>query len=329
MNEDLYRDILGIPAPSTKDHTPYIELITKTVNGIHEHKGAPDHIDDQIADHIIYLSFLLTPPDEWEREFLKFREVATNFYTTSRTYWKRIALGLSTPKVQAATLKLLPNFDREEYFKHTLPGPTPEEVDPPTLQYSQITNGGHKARGPEHISNILPRTYVPPQETPEKTKPHPQLFKKPFSLKIAMRLCTAWRLDTRWEKLCPCAKLLLYWVIFRTYRKDTIRKIKQALANGETYFPWCLTGIDSLSKKLTYQPRSSTRTKHYKHRQIRNALRQLWDLGFIHRIFRGYEGQGAGKYHVFLNPKMSATFNQARVNTKLGATPKKRHSRMS
>jgi hypothetical protein len=157
----------------------------------------------------------------------------------------------------------------------------------------------------------------------------PSQVKKPFSLKIATRLCADWRLDPRWEKLFPSSKELLYRLIFRTYRKDTIRKLKQALANGETFFPWCCTGIASLSKQLTYQPRSSTGMKHYKHRQIRNALRQLWDLGFLHRIFRGYKEQGAGKYHIFLNPKMSATFNQARVKTKQGATPKKKRSRMS
>jgi len=186
-----------------------------------------------------------------------------------------------------------------------------------------------KAPPPEHISTIIPRTFVPPQETPEETKPELRLVKKPFSLKIAMRLCADWRLDPRWEKLCACAKLLFYWLVFRTYRKDTILRIKKALANGETYFPWCLTGIKSLSKQLTYLSSSSKKVNHYEDRQIRRALRQLWDLGFIHRIFRGYEDQGAGKYHVFLNPKMSATFNQARVKTKQGITPKKRHSRMS
>lgn len=190
-------------------------------------------------------------------------------------------------------------------------------------------SGGYKTRGPENISTILPRTYVPPTETPKETKPELTSVKKPFSLKIAMRLCEAWRLDPRWEKLLPCSTQLFYRLIFRTYRKETFRKIKQALANGETYFPWCLTGIKSLSKQLTYQPRSSTRMKHYEDCQIKRALRQLWDLGFIHRIFRGYEDQGAGKYHPFLNPQMSATFNQARVKTKQGAAPKKKRSRMS
>jgi hypothetical protein len=204
--------------------------------------------------------------------------------------------------------------------------------DPPTL-WKTISIG---VLSPElegeylkSISAILPRTYQPPQETPEETKPGLRLVKKPFSLKIAMRLCKDLKLDPRWEKLFPCSKELLYRLIFRTYRKDTIRKLKQALANGETYFAWCLTGIKSLSKQLTYRPKSSKKVKHYEDRQVRRALRQLWDLGFVHRIFRGYEDQGAGKYHVFLNPKMSATFNQARVKIKQGDKPKKRRSRMS
>jgi hypothetical protein len=263
MSLDLYHDILGIPPPSKESLIIYIDLINKTVNGIQKSFGAPDHIDDQVADYIIYLSLSFYPPDEWKRKFIHFRAIATKSYTKSRTFWKTIAAGLSTPEVAEAYKKL---------------NPSP---------------------------------------------------KKPFSLKIAMRLCVVWRVDPRWEKLFPCSKELLYRLIFRTYRKDTIRKIKQALAKGETYFPWCLTGIKSLSKQLTYRPNSSKQAKHYEDCQIKRALRQLWDLGFIDRIFRGYKDQGAGKYHVFLNPQMSATFNQARVKTKQGITPKKRRSKMS
>lgn len=182
---------------------------------------------------------------------------------------------------------------------------------------------------PEHISTILPRIPLPPHETPEETKPGLRLIKKGFSLKIAMRLCVAWMLDPRWQKLSPCAKLLFYWLIFRTYRKDTFRKIKKALERGETFFPWCRTGIDSLSKQLTYKPKPSKQVKHYGERQIKKALRQLWDLGFIHRIFRGYEEQGVGVYHVFLNPKMSARFNKSAIAAKRGPAWKKRHHRMT
>jgi len=187
----------------------------------------------------------------------------------------------------------------------------------------------YRRRGPEQISTILPRTYVPAQETPEVIKPELRLVKKTFNLNIAMRLCEAWRLDPRWEKLFPCSRELFYRLIFRTYRKDTFRKIKQALKKGETFFPWCLTGNDSLSKQLTYHPKSSCRMNHYERRQVGRGLRQLWDLGFIHRIFRGYEDKGAGKYHVFLNPKMSARFNKSSIDVKKGRTSKKRHSRMT
>jgi len=186
-----------------------------------------------------------------------------------------------------------------------------------------------KARAPEHISTIQPRISVPSHETPKETKPELRLVKKPFNIKVAMRLCESWRLDPRWEKLFPCSRELFYRLIFRTYRKDTFRKIKQALSRGETYFPWCCTGIKSLEKQLTYQPGSSKKMKHYGERQIKKALRQLWDLGFIHRIFRGYEDKGAGKYHVFLNPRMSARFHKSAIDVKRGSTWKKRHFRMS
>ena len=186
-----------------------------------------------------------------------------------------------------------------------------------------------KTPPPEHISTILPRIPLPPHETPEETKPPLPLIKKGFSLKIAMSLCADWRLDLRWEKLTACAKLLFYWLIFRTYHHETFRKINRAFSRGETFFPWCRTGIDSLSKQLTYQPGSSKKVKHYEDRQIRRALRQLCDLGFIHRIFRGYEEQGVGVYHVFLNPKMSARFNKSAIAAKRRPAWKKNHPPMT
>lgn len=181
---------------------------------------------------------------------------------------------------------------------------------------------------PERSWKTIAAGLSDPEVAEAYKKLNPSL-KKPFSLKIATRLCADWRLDPRWEKLFPSSKELLYRLIFRTYRKDTIRKLKQALANGETFFPWCCTGIASLSKQLTYQPKSTKQVKHYEDRQIKRALRQLWDLSFLHRIFRGYKEQGAGKYHIFLNPKMSARFNKSSIEVKRGSTPKKKRSRMT
>lgn len=258
--------------PSPKDHQPYIKLIALAINSARKHPDAPSHFADQIADQIIYISFLTLPTHQWERKFIHAQTDALSSWKGPKNYARAIATGVLTPEVEKECLKILPNIDTRKYFNHTIT---------PQVSYE-----------------IKPRTAPT------------------FNLKIAMALCREWKLDPRWERLIPCAKTLFYWLIFRTYRKETFRRIKQALTKGETWFPYCLTGINSLSKLLTYHTAKSTKLKHYENRQIKRALRQLWDLGFIDRIFRGYEEQGAGKYHVFLNPKMSATFNRARRKNK-------------
>jgi hypothetical protein len=185
----------------------------------------------------------------------------------------------------------------------------------------------------KEVTNIPPtidrEKYIP---TGKVREPPPQIVPgigTGFNLKISMSMTKAWRLDPRWEKLLPSAKTLFYYLIFRTYRKDTFQKIKKALSKGESYFPWCLTGIKSLEKVLTYHKGSSTRLRHYEACQIKKALRQLWDLGLVHRIFRGLPDQGAGKYHVFLKPIMAARFNKSSIDRKKGMPTRKRHSRMT
>jgi hypothetical protein len=307
MNRNFYIDTVN-KSPLYKEPSQFFwDLIQETTGEInHRFPQWPRSLPVEALNKII-VAYGILPPDQFNQRFTHYKGIALKFPTSPSTLWKTIAAGVLSPDLEAPYLKSISLPHPEQHQTNPSNNPAPKKITPRPTPTPQL-----------HI-----------QETPEETKPQLPLVKKPFSLKIAMLLCNDWRLDPRWEKLTPCAKLLFSWLIFRTYRKDTIRKIKQALANGETYFPWCLTGIDSLSKKLTYQPRSSTRMNHYENRQIRRALRQLWNLAFIHQIFRGYKDQGAGKYHVFLNPKMSARFNRPRVKTKQGATPKKRHSRMS
>ena len=266
------------------------------------YKNGPTAIPGECFNRI-YMAGCVLEPKEFERQLEHSKHWAFEYRKDPINCLYSICDNIYTPEIN------------EQYWK-TKPIPDVEKFK---SRYGNF----NPQRNPNPLLTILPTI-----EIPEKTKPQLDLVKKPFNLKIAIRLCMAWRADPRWEKLFPCSKECLYRLIFRTYRKDTIRKIKQALANGETYFPWCLTGNNSLSKQLTYHKKSSCRSKNYERRQIGRSLRQLWDLGFIHRIFRGYEEQGAGKYHIFLNPKMSATFNQARVKIKKESIPKKWRSRM-
>jgi hypothetical protein len=179
------------------------------------------------------------------------------------------------------------------------------------------------------LKNVPSEIELPIRETPKEKKQESPRIKKAFNPKIAMSLTKAWRLDPRWEKLFPCTKELFFRLVFRTYRKETFKKIKEAIGRGETYFPYCCTGNNSLSKQLVYHKKSTTKEKHYERRQIGRAMSQLCDLGFIHQIFRGYHDQGAGKYHIFLNPDMSATFHRSRRKIQKGVTQKKPHPRMT
>ena len=130
------------------------------------------------------------------------------------------------------------------------------------------------------------------------------------SLSSSTRLADQWKLDSRWARLTPCAIAVLYALLRRTYNAEAFKKITQAFTKGQTWFPWCLKGIESLSRKLLYTKKSNPVPKHYKSWAIKAGLRQLEELGFISTLFRGYEGQGAGKCFVFLNPKMSAAFHR-------------------
>lgn len=133
-------------------------------------------------------------------------------------------------------------------------------------------------------------------------------------------LADQWKLDSRWSKLTPCAIAVLYALLWRTYHKATFQKIKDALRSGRSYFPWCLKGIESLSRRLTYTTKGKKIEKHYKNKQIKRALKQIEDLGFISTFFQGFKGLGAGKCFVFLNPKMSAAFHRESKRHKTGST---------
>jgi len=307
MTQHAYQNIPGLPSPSTKDHTPYIDRIVMAADWINKQKGADRRIADAVADFIIYMAFLILDTQEWKQRFTDSQNKAGFFYTDPKTYWKTISFGTATPEVKRICLLCLPNLNPEEHFEKYNIKQTRQKITP-----QPIPNPNLKIR-----------------ETPNETKPHLRLVKKPFTPNIPRPLCQEWKLDPRWEKLFPCSTQVFYLLIFRTYRRDTFQKIKKALKNGETYFPWCLTGIKSLSKQLTYHPKSSCRMKNYKDRQIRKSLQQLWDLGFVHRIFRGYEDQGAGKYHIFLNPRMSARFHKSSIDVKKGSTRKKKQPRMN
>ena len=116
MEQNTHTNTPTLTSSYPKDHTPYLDLIIKTVKGIHQHLGAPNHIDEEVAGFIIYSSFLISETEDWKRRFILFRKYATEKYTTSQNYWRTIARGVSTPEVERVCLELLPNLDKGKYF---------------------------------------------------------------------------------------------------------------------------------------------------------------------------------------------------------------------
>jgi len=172
MEQEPRLNIFGIPQPLWKDHTLYFDLIKKSVDGIHKRFAAPNFIDEQIADQIIYMSFLLTPTVEWKESFIEARRLATYFYTDSQTYWKNIAAQLKNPKIEKWILELLPNLDREEYFYDDFITPEIETIDFPPPQRAQPANLENRTLAPKHISKILREVSVQSIRRPE---PNPDL----------------------------------------------------------------------------------------------------------------------------------------------------------
>jgi len=130
MNLEPYPDILGIPSPSKKDHQPYIDLINVAVDWAHKHHNAPPHITDPEADFIIYISFLTSETEWWISRFKDSTNKAGFFYRDPNTYWRAIAMGVSTPKVLDVCKKLLPSLDPEKYSIKTTFTPAPQKITP-------------------------------------------------------------------------------------------------------------------------------------------------------------------------------------------------------
>ena len=227
---------------------------------------------------------------------------------------------------QATQIDTFPNLDA---LRYTTPAPTRHRNPKPTSQWRQTAPYKQPVRKSDRQDElrqeITPRPIVEP--SPIST-PKPQgakiipIRKLQQPLSAPTKLADKWKLDSRWAKLTPCAVALLYALLRRTYNVETFKKITEAFTKGRTWFPWCLKGIESLSKRLEYTKKSSPKVKHYGHCQISNAFKQLQELGFISTFYRGYEGQGAGKCHAFLNPKMSAAFHRESRTHKKGSNPR-------
>jgi hypothetical protein len=94
------------------------------------HNGAGRTIPDQIADFIIYTSFLKSETEWWIHAFQDSQKKAAHFYRDLNTYWRTIAIGVTTPEIEKACLQCLPNLDTEKYFQHHAITPAPQKITP-------------------------------------------------------------------------------------------------------------------------------------------------------------------------------------------------------
>lgn len=115
--------------PSQKNHAPYIKLIQKALGPSPLARGKAWGFTDQIADLIIYRSFLTLPLEEWTSKFERALKSALIIRDKRELFARTIALGLLTPAVEKAVLEILPHIDQAKYFGHDAPGvPSPAAV---------------------------------------------------------------------------------------------------------------------------------------------------------------------------------------------------------
>lgn len=132
MNEQPHTNTTRKSTPSPKDHAPYVKLITEAINAARKHPDQPKCFADQIADHIIYLSFLKLPTPEWKKKFLRAQTKAISSWNGPKNYARAIARDLLTPDVERECLKLFPHIDTGKYFNHTITPATSYEIKPRT-----------------------------------------------------------------------------------------------------------------------------------------------------------------------------------------------------
>ena len=145
MEQHAYQGIPGLPPPSSKDHTPYIDRITATSDSLYKSNRTRLPIPNPITDFIIYISFLISDPEWWTATFTKGQRSAARFPTDLNTYWETIRIALYTPKLEKIVMLCLPLLDREKYFPHTIITPTLQRITPestPTPKKNQLHKRG-------------------------------------------------------------------------------------------------------------------------------------------------------------------------------------------
>lgn len=121
---------LGIPSPSEKSLEIFSNLTIETIDQVNKRSKVTHHRVPDEPFNIIYLSFLLSPVNEWKSKFTHLRVVAFRFFTTPAIFWTTIAMGLCAPEVAEAYKKINPSFDPVKYLTKTSTAPAPQKITP-------------------------------------------------------------------------------------------------------------------------------------------------------------------------------------------------------
>jgi hypothetical protein len=130
MEQNTSQDTPGKSSPPQKDRTPYVDLIAMAGDWLRKRLGVDRPKIDFTPEFVIWASFLICETESWVIAFTKAQRSAAHFYRDPNTYWRVIAIGVSTPEVETQCLELLDDSDVEGFFPGRNSAPPPQEITP-------------------------------------------------------------------------------------------------------------------------------------------------------------------------------------------------------
>ena len=284
--DEKYNDFSTPPKFPAPPGFPFY-LISELIEVLKKNFNYPDmKIPDTFINRIFIASRLLSH-QEFTAKFHDAMNRAVYQAESPNGVFRSMHRDLYTEKVRQEYFAYNSEPDMAKYCSPEELKSLIQKLSASTPQRAQTANKGYKTRGPEHISTILPRTYVPPEVywgEKQKRSPKPTPKKKK---KFKSNRRETWKSHPSEKKLWRSSKASFDHLLYRAQ-----------VPKDPDKFPWCRVGKKSLTKYTGY-----------KHTQLTEALKQLEHHKRIKRIVEGNQFQGASKYLVFFTPEMSRAFS--------------------
>ena len=149
MNQNTSQDIPGKSSPPQKDRTPYINQMLIAGDWLRKHLGVDRPKIDGTTDLVVWASFLICETESWVIAFTKAQRSAAHFYRDPNTYWRTIAIGVSTPEVEKECLESLDDSDIEGFFPDRNSAPSPQEITPRATTTPRLSSRKTPALNPD------------------------------------------------------------------------------------------------------------------------------------------------------------------------------------